>query len=461
MNDHSDPASGKGRFLIGPAALDCNRGDQALLWACIDSIRKVRPGCALAIMAENWDDPEDLQTRQTRRLGLEFLPAVLPNPRRAATKGKQEIVDSGWSLVKMQFRAMLDLMEMLILLAAPRWRSLARLLLGADRFRTYEYLHGCDAIVVKGGGWMYAYRGLRWAYYIWFGLFPLLLARRLAVKVVILPNSYGPFDTRWSRWLTRRVLKGCHLLTAREPESLRAIDQVLPGEAKLFPDMGFALAPAEPGWARDELLRQGVPLDEKTCVGVTMRPWRFPNADDPKTAYQQYVASFAKLLERLVARGWAPVLFAHVIGPHAHEDDRIALRDVMETCPVADQVVLVDADYDCRQIKAMYGHMDYMVCTRFHSAIFAMGHHIPCVALSYQGYKATGIMGEAGLRDFIIQIDDVSPESLLGLFQDLLGREELIRERLRVYTDNCRHRLDELDRLVNDRIGASLQAAAE
>jgi len=185
--------AGPMKVLVAPGALDCNRGDQALLWEAFDTVRAACPECEIGVMSDGWEDPDDPQTRQTRRLGITVLPMLLPNPRRAILSGKREILDTGFSLWRMRARAVLDFVTMAFLLFAPRVRWWARRLLGKERFRAYEFLRDSAAVVVKGGGFAYAHWGLRWAYYLWFGLFPLHLARRCDVPVLVLPNSFGPF----------------------------------------------------------------------------------------------------------------------------------------------------------------------------------------------------------------------------------------------------------------------------
>jgi colanic acid/amylovoran biosynthesis protein len=443
------------KFLIGPAALDCNRGDQALLWQAIDVVRQASPGCEVAVMADVYDEPEDSQTRQTRKLGLRIMAMLLPNPRRSATPGKQEVIDSGWSLVKMKFRAVLDLVQMLVLLVLPRNRRLARLLLGKDRYQTYQYLRDCNALVIKGGGYIYAYHGLRWVYYIWFGLFPLMLAQRCGVSVVVMPNSLGPFDSRWGRFLARRVLGRCKVLTIRESESFNFFNTILPGKAKLYPDMAFGLTPEDPDWAKAQLVHHNVPLFKKKCVGITMRPWRFPNARKPQENYRNYIQAFAKFIEYLLVHGYVPVLYAHVIGPHSHEDDRIALRDTLEVISAADRVFYIEGDYNCRQVKALYGFMDYMLCTRFHSAIFSIAQRVPCLAISYQGYKATGIMKEIGLDDFIFPIDHINGDLLIEAFQKLVANQQEVKQKMDTYMIDCRQRLNQLQDLLIAKITES------
>jgi len=438
------------KVLVVPGVFDCNRGDQALLWEAFDAVRAVWPDAELAVVAEVWDDPRDIQTWQTRSLGVRILPKILPNPRRAARSDEREIIDKGFSLWRMCARAAMDFVGKGLLLMAPRNRWWARWILGPEHFRTYCFLRDSAAVVVKGGGFAYGYRGLRWAYYLWFGLFTLRLAQRCGIPVIVLPNSFGPFETRWSRWWARRVFRECRLLTVREPESWAVLQRLIPGKALTFPDMAFALKAASAEEGRANLRRHGVPVGEKPCVGVSMRPYRFPGERAPEAKYRTYVEAFAALLKHLVARGFTPVLFAHSIGPHAHEDDRIALQDLWKASGLGDAVKFVDGDYDCRQMKAMYQHMDYMCCTRFHSAIFSMAAGVPCLVVSYQGYKATGIMREMGLGDLVLPMGGLDAKSVIGVFNRLVERRQEIQDKLRRYKEACAPRLDELGRLLGE-----------
>jgi colanic acid/amylovoran biosynthesis protein len=179
-----------------------------------------------------------------------------------------------------------------------------------------------------------------------------------------------------------------------------------------------------------------------------MRPWRFPGSQEPRDRYEAYLRAFAEFLRYAVERGYSPLLFAHSLGPHAHEDDRIALRAAREISSVGERVILIDGEYDCRQIKALYGKMDYMVCTRFHSAIFAISQGIPCLAVSYQGYKAGGIMGEIGLENFVLPIDNISPATLISAFEKLRAEEDAVKAKMKKYMTGCREELDRFSRLA-------------
>lgn len=436
------------KILIAPRSLDCNKGDQALMWQALEFIRSADDVCELAVMVDGPAGNDNAQVRKTRKLGVRIFPAVLPHPQRVVGKRGRKVIDYGASLWKMRFQAMLDFSGSLLLLLCPRSRLWARFLLGKDRYHTYDYLRRCRALIVKGGGFIYAHGGLYWAYFLWFSLFCLVLAQRCGIPVIVLPNSFGPFTSRWSRFWARKVLGRCMLVTTREPLSFALLDRMVPGKPLLFPDMAFELEPAASSWARSELMSLGVPLGRRPCIGVTMRPWRFPGSKDPRAKYESYLRAFASFLEYVVARGYTPVLFAHSVGPHAHEDDRIALNDVMKSSSVRDELILIDDDYDCRQAKAMYREMDYMVCTRFHSAIFSISGGVPCLAVSYQGYKARGIMGEVGLGDFVLPIEHIDARSLIAAFEKLQAEREEVKQKMRGYMVKCRSRLEELRRSV-------------
>lgn len=440
------------KIFVGPAALDCNRGDQALIWEAIELVQSICPDCELAMMSEGFGDSQDPQTRQTRRLGVGILPMLIPLPKRSIRQDSKDFIDSRKSVLKMQFRAMWDFLRMCLLLLFARNKRISRCILGLESYHTYEFLYDCKAMVVKGGGFIYAYRGLRWGYFIWYSLFMVLLAQRLGIRVIILPNSFGPFETKWSRWLSRNVLGRCTIVTARESISFDILNAIMPGKARLFPDMAFDLRPDDEKWARDELARFKIPVGSGRCVGVTMRPWRFPKADDPREKYRQYVKSFICLIEHLLKNDYVPVFFAHVVGPNAHEDDRIALKDALEGISRREEIVYVDGDYNCRQVKAFYGLMDFMVCTRFHSAIFSISQNIPCMAVSYQGYKATGIMKDIGLEDYMVSIDHLEEDLLINLFDRLIVEQGQIRQKMRGYMESCTQRLSNL----RDQVAAEL-----
>lgn len=429
-------------ILIIPGSADCNRGDQALVWTAIDLLQDVYgKDVSIGLLSDD-DDPEHgLQSRQTFRRGFPFHQLILRNPNRVLREQSGMTHAGRWNYLRVMLQSLLDLGWSSMLLLVARWPRLARALLGRRARQTYDAFSRADLAVIKGGGFIYAYKAISYYYYLWFVLFHILLAQRMRVPVVILPNSFGPFETRFSRWLASRVLRRCAVVTTREKLSQEVLDRLLPGVAHQYPDMAFLLSADEQTrqWARTELQRHGVDTGGK-AVGITMRPWRFPDHPSPREAYRQYVLAMADLVRHVRQQGLQPVLFSHVQGPGLHEMDRVALEDCLKEFAGPDRPILVDGPYDCRQVKAMYGQLHAMVGTRFHSCIFALSQAVPCLSIGYQGYKADGIMHDIGLDDHVIHINQVCSATIKRALQRVLDDHERIQHRCRDYVSQLESR---------------------
>lgn len=431
--------------LLIPASADCNRGDQALVWTAIDLLReRIGVDSQIGLLTEAAEPESDPQCRQTYARGFPYFRMILENPNRVLKGKAGPTRHRRWDFVRVAGCAAVDLLRSLWILLFARMPTLVMPLLNAAQRDTYKRYQNADLIVFKGGGFIYAHRRPMYYYFIWFALYHLMLAHRLGKPAIILPNSFGPFETRFSRMLVRHVLKRCSLVLTREAKSQQLLEEVVPGVARQYPDMAFMLSvdETERAWGKAELQHHGVDVSER-AVGFTMRPWRFPGHPDPAGAYDSYISAMAQLVRHVHQRGYQPVFFAHVQGPGLHETDRIALDDCqkqLSDIPIA----IIDGPYNCCQMRAMYSHLGYMVGTRFHSCIFAISESVPTLALSYQGNKAPGIMREIGLERFAVDIAAVSVEVLHQLFDELSARREEIKERCQAYMNTLSMRWTEL-----------------
>ncbi len=431
--------------MIIPGSVDCNRGDQALVWTAIDLIEAVfEREVEIRLLTEAEDVAASPSSCQTYRRGYAFNQMILDNPNRVFGSGGKTFHRGRLGNLRVILRAAVDFLHYGSVLWLARWPAWVKLLLTKDKFDTYQRLRQANAVVIKGGGFMYAYRSRSYAYYLWYVCYHTLLAQRLGVPVVILPNSFGPFETPFSRRFIARLLDRCALVTTRESRSQQVLDQLIPHKAKPFPDMAFLLkvGEADLAWARKEFHKMEIRSDG-TAVGITMRPWRFPGHAHPQTAYDSYLDSMVEFIRHLRAQGLQPVLIAHVRGPGPHEMDRLAL-DECRTRLGPPPPILIDSEYDCVQMKALYAHLGYMVGTRFHSCIFAMAQAVPTLAIGYQGYKAFGIMADMGLEPFFMDIGNLSAGDLAERFASLQARQAEFRAKCRTYIARAEARLRDL-----------------
>ena len=75
-------------------------------------------------------------------------------------------------------------------------------------------------------------------------------------------------------------------------------------------------------------------------------------------------------------------------------------------------LILLDYDFHPREIKYLYSKMDLFIGTRMHSNIFSLSNKIPTVAINYE-HKTKGIMKMLELYEYVIDINEITPDSLI------------------------------------------------
>jgi len=124
-------------------------------------------------------------------------------------------------------------------------------------------------------------------------------------------------------------------------------------------------------------------------------------------------------------------LFAHTLGPSAHENDALAIKDVASKLDKNnDYEIVKDYQLNCYDMMKLYSRCTYFIGTRFHSVIFAQNQNVPTIAISYGGNKGNGIMGDLGFSEFVISISSVNAAILSSTFEKLEQSSRTYKEAL-------------------------------
>lgn len=400
------------KYLVIPSCSDYNRGDQALVW---ESVRLAQDaGFDGKFYMLTCPEP----TKQTQTEGIDIFQPILEHPSRVF-KSKKNISYNGLLKIKWGIVGLFDLMFSLYVLLALKLKILP-IILTESKKKTIQLYKECDAVFVKGGGFLHAYGGIVAGYFIYYNLFHIILALVLKKKVYILPNSIGPLDGFMVKPMIRFVFKRAEIVMCRESISKNYIDSIVDCNSKLAPDLAFYLQEDKAFNVEQYLEDNGVPIKEKKCVSITVRPYRFPGHSNGKELYDNYIKCMIEFSRYLINKGYFPVFVQQTLANNSHEDDTISIEQITKMLDKDRFTKLYDKDLNCKKLKSIYSKMYCIVGTRFHSVIFSLSSYIPAISIAYGGNKSVGIMKDNGLDDFVIPIEDITLDLLISMFTNMI-----------------------------------------
>lgn len=302
-------------------------------------------------------------------------------------------------------------------------------------------LASADLVVASGGGYLYH----------WFTFASALSLSALVMrrKLVMLPQSIGPFHHPLQVWLARQIVARADLVFTRESISLRRAQDLGAREARYEPDLAFAFpsAPAEvaKAWLQWQL---SIPDAATMYVGITAINWQGQNSRFRQQ--QHYEETLVEFINRLTDQGAVVVLFAQTCGPGQEEDDRLVNMRLYQRVRHQERVVMLNEHIHPALLQALYGCMNYFVATRLHSFILATNAGVPALSIGYLT-KSIGILSDMGLPDRCLDIQHVNVADLWQAFCRL--QREGLPDHIKSYIATARSRQQALQHELASRYG--------
>jgi len=423
------------KILITNAWSWYNKGDAAIVITMADALKKYISDAEISILSYT----TEIDSLKYKKYGIKVLPGL-----RFQKSNKR------WRIAKW-----LDMFDQLCrhCLWALSYRFLnkdIKYLKGKEAKILDEYANA-DIIVSCGGEVIWGS-----SLYIFFNLYEIFLGKLLGKPVVIYAQSIGPFNSKLSKILTKFFLNKADLITVREEISLKYLQMIGVNKPPIFvtADSAFLLQPISPQKSEELLMKEGIDLT-KTCIGITLRRWIFPNSIDPEAKFKAYVTEISKIVDFLIEKLNSTVIFfPQVIVPNSEfEDDRIVAEEVFRRVTFKESFKILTKDYSPEELKGMIGRMDLFIGTRMHSNIFALSMHVPTVAIGYR-HKTKGIMEMLGLGEYMCEIENIKYEDIVQRIEKAWANRLEIRKDLKTKINNLRRQALYNAQLVKNLIDA-------
>lgn len=274
-------------------------------------------------------------------------------------------------------------------------------------------------------------------------------------SIVQFPQTFGPFKSITARLLAHYLLNKSTVVIARDKKS-QQVAQGLLGlyhEVLLCPDVGFALEAIKP--KQIECFPPHTGPIPPGVIGLNINGLMFnggytrSNMFGLKLDYQNFLPALAKaLLAEHPGELW---LVPHTYAPQGSvESDPEACSRLRQALPetLQTRIRIVTGKYDQHEIKGVISQCDFFIGSRMHACIAALSEGVPCVGVGYS-MKFEGVFDSVGMHGWVVDGRQVTTEQAVARVLELYRRRELVRDDLKMHTEEARLRLKEVfERLI-------------
>ncbi len=268
------------------------------------------------------------------------------------------------------------------------------------------------------------------------GVMPRIIALLLRKKLVLLPQTYGPYYSRLSKQIARFILKRSSRIISRDREGIEIVKNILgkglPDKKIQFcPDVAFVLDSRKP-----DGLDIYPPIEKNfdtALIGFNISGLLYnggysrDNMFGLKCDYRSFVHNLVKrFMEETTAH---VLLIPHTFGsPGNINSDPDACRIVFDRISgnYRKRVHLVMKEYDQYEIKAIISLCDFFIGSRMHACIAALSQGIPTVGVAYSR-KFAGVLESVGIGHMVIDAKSLDTETAIE--KVLFSYEKLTKEK--------------------------------
>ena len=265
---------------------------------------------------------------------------------------------------------------------------------------------------------------------------PKRLAQRLGKRLILLPQTYGPFEAVAHRDAARDAALYAERVWARDAVSYGRLQEILgadfdPKRHCLGVDMALGMTPKAPAWNTAPDWAAWLQDGDPDCIGLNISGLV---ANDPDAAKNDFglTLEYSQTVQRFVDHVLAEtdcrlLLIPHVLtDPATPESDIRACRAFHAQLPAEAQerVAVVEGLHDARELKWLIAQLAWFCGTRLHATIAGLSSGVPTATLAYS-LKAEGIFADFASVDHCADMRQLDEDAAVAaLITSLNSRDD-------------------------------------
>jgi polysaccharide pyruvyl transferase WcaK-like protein len=259
-------------------------------------------------------------------------------------------------------------------------------------------------------------------------------------ELILLPQTFGPFNRSIARRMARCVLKRSSVAYARDRSSEETLGELLKGHAvngkiRFSPDVAFVLDPREPRNIDIGSLTE-VRKKDSVVVGLNVSGLLFNggytqgNMFGLKTDYRELVFSIIDFFmkDKKVLIILVPHVFASEGSVESDPDACLKIYEEMKD-KYPGRIFPARGEYNHNEIKYIIGLCDFFVGSRMHACIAALSQFVPAVGLAYSK-KFKGVFESIGIENYVADAYVCKSEEVLSIIKAAYNVRSEIRAHL-------------------------------
>lgn len=413
-----------------------NLGDEAIIAAVIQNIRRRHPGAEIYAFTLHPDDTQE------RHKVTAFPIRRVDNDSRLRRPGPktQSSLSEKIRRRSKQFPLTYAFLRAINKCIRLFWNSLREL---GFLVKCAKNLIGLDLLIIAGSNQLFDYWGGPWGFP--YTLFKWsIIARALGTKVAFLSVGAGPINSSLGKFFIKHSLSLASYRSYRDESSRRLIEKIgFSGENGVFPDLVFSLqiAGARPASAQTR---------RTPIVGINPMPffdqryWPEDNAE----RYGSYVRKLACFTSWLIHRGYMVLFFPTQLraDPPVIKDIRLIMKD--NGTANSEQRIIDRTIYSFEDLVSVISMTDIVFATRFHGVLLAYLLNKPVLGIAYWK-KTEELMSQMGQSDYVLDVNRFELDSLKRRFISLESKTEIIKREIQSRNLDQKYTLDrQYDRVL-------------
>lgn len=264
---------------------------------------------------------------------------------------------------------------------------------------------------------------------------PQLLCLAAGTRIVLLPQTLGPFRNRLVRLVAQYILRRAELVYSRDYAGVKTARKLIGlaragQEPRFCPDLALLLDPTStgvPGLDSFGLKSGGRSVVGMNISGLLCRSGAaFIHGQRLRADYDALIPQLIQMV--ITAKGAAVLLIPHVFGSGAESDAAACDRVYSELrASFPGLLGLAAGSYDQSQIKYLIGTCDFFIGSRMHACIAAVSQGVPAVSIAYSD-KFIGVMETMGLKRLVADLRTTNEPEILALVGSAFDERSQYRE---------------------------------